>query len=161
MNILLVSDDHGIDGFETAFEMAVQQCGHIDAVLHAGDSEQPDKAYYEYVAKCPVYIVSGNNDYNKAPMVQLVELGGRRILLTHGHRYHVHMGVQNLFYAAKEQNADVVVFGHTHRPEHVQADGINIINPGSLTLPRGSRYGSFAILYIEKEGINLTHFIIN
>lgn len=152
INILLVSDDHGIPGFEKAFAKAKKLYGKIDVVIHSGDSDKMDDSYYTNLCKCPFYMVRGNNDYNDCRDTIIVSVAGKRILVTHGHRYGVYSGTQRLFYGALENKADVAVYGHTHIPFYEEVENVVIVNPGSLTLPRNSRIGSFAVMTIDDEG---------
>lgn len=162
MNILLVSDDHGMPGFERAYEIAKKEYGTVDMVLHAGDTEGNSDDYYRDICKCPFYVVCGNNDFNNNSEYIIVDATTRTIFLTHGHRYGVYAGIERLYFEASAHGADIVVFGHTHRAYHEKSDSVEMINPGSLALPRGSRYGSFAVLSIDNEGETVVkHFILN
>lgn len=152
MKFLIVSDDHGIEAFEQAYKLFEKKYGEPEAVIHAGDISPFNKEYYERIAGCPVYLVRGNNDYNDAPMELLLEFGNRKVFVTHGHRYGVYMGLQNLAYAAEERGADIVVFGHTHHALHVKAKGVHFINPGSLALPRGGSVPSCACMILDESG---------
>lgn len=160
MNILVVSDDHGMSGFSEAFALAKEKCGTVDMVLHAGDTESHTDEYYKNICGCPVYIVRGNNDYNDRPLYQVVIAEDKRIFITHGHKYGVYYGLQNLLYAGLENDVDIIVYGHTHIPDYTKAGDVHIFNPGSLALPRRSRYGSFAIINIENGDIKVEHFTI-
>lgn len=42
-------------------------------------------------------------------------------------------------YAAREAEADILLFGHTHRPDCFQQQGLWIMNPGACGL--GGTYG--------------------
>lgn len=64
-------------------------------------------------------------------MTKVMELEGKRILMTHGHRYGVKSGYLRAVYAAKEQQADILLFGHTHRAECFQEEGLWVLNPGA------------------------------
>lgn len=160
MNIMVISDDHGMPGFAEAFELMKRKTGKIDAVFHAGDTQGFDKAYYEAICQCPVYIVRGNNDYNDMPYDLFVEIGGKRIFMTHGHNYGVYGDKQRVYYAGKQRNADVVIFGHTHVPEHIKLPDMDLLNPGSLTLPRRGRCGCCANLLIDGADVLITHFTL-
>lgn len=159
--ILVVSDDHGMEGFKNAFKYATKQYGKIDHVIHAGDIEHHDNGYYEETCGCPFHVVRGNNDYNENPENLLIEIAGKKIFVSHGHRYGVYMGAQNFAYAAMEKGADIAVFGHTHHAFYAEADGLYVVNPGSLTLPRGARDGSFAMIFIENDNVKVVHITAN
>lgn len=161
MIILVVSDDHGMDGFKRAFDIAVSKYGQVDMVLHAGDVGGHDIQYYNSICQCPVYLVRGNNDYNNVPYERVVEACGKRIYLTHGHHLNVYMGCQRLVYTALNSGADIAVYGHTHIPECITAEDLVVMNPGSLALPRRGKYGTFAIIEIENDNINVSHITMN
>jgi predicted phosphodiesterase len=46
-------------------------------------------------------------------------------------------------------DADAVVFGHTHMPEHAERDGFQIFNPGSPTERRRAPTRTMGIATIE------------
>ncbi len=75
------------------------------------------------------------------------------IFMTHGHRYYVTMGINNLHYHAKDTHVNVVLFGHTHVAMEEYREGILFLNPGSCTQPRDGKRPSFAILDIGKNKI--------
>lgn len=161
MNILIVSDDHGIPGFEKVYLQAKKKYGQIDYVFHSGDSEKMDASEYQTMAACPVYMVRGNNDYGMQAEFVIAEIAGKRIFMTHGHRYNVYSGIDRLSYRAEEEKADVVIFGHTHHAFYKVMNGIVYINPGSITLPRGSKIGMFAVMTIEDDGnIRVEHYSV-
>ena len=149
MNIMIVSDDHGYGVFEEAYNDAVSKYNSIDMVLHAGDSEKASDDYYNRICDCPIYMVKGNNDFSNMPLEKIVECQDVRIFLTHGHRYGVYMGITNLIYAAKEKEAGIVIYGHTHCPFHRKAGDVEVINPGSLA---GIRSTSKSYVILEING---------
>ncbi len=70
----------------------------------------------------------------------------RKIFLTHGHIYNP----ENM---PKLNKGDIFVSGHTHIPVLEEKNGIYIINPGSISLPKGDNLPSYAIY--EQNEINL------
>ncbi len=75
----------------------------------------------------------------------------KRFYMVHGHQYGVKMSLQSLYYRAKEKEADIVLFGHTHVPCCEQEDGIWLINPGSPSRPRLAGKGSYALIDIKEN----------
>ena len=133
MKILVVSDTHGR---MTNFDMVIEREAPFDRLLHLGDSEDCED-YIEAVCDCPVEIVAGNCD--RALHLQrecVFSLAGHTFFLTHGHNYSVKRGMEKLKEAARQRNADIALFGHTHEPFLQQEDGILFLNPGSLSFPR-------------------------
>ncbi len=63
---------------------------------------------------------------------------GQRLLLTHGHLY-------NKDKTGLMAKGDIMLHGHTHLPEAQWHGDIAIVNPGSVTIPRGGHLASFAV----------------
>ena len=150
MRVMIVSDTHGR---HSALDEALEQAGKIDMLLHLGDVEGGEE-YIEAVAGCPVCMVAGNNDFfSYQKKEREFMLAGKRIFMTHGHYYYVSMGTEMIRKEGLARGADVVMFGHTHRPYFEQDDKITILNPGSLSFPRQpGRQGSYMIMEIQASG---------
>ncbi len=150
MKILVVSDSHGMD---RNLEDLLEEEKDIDLLIHLGDLEGSED-YIEAVAPCECEMISGNNDfYSDLPCEKVIELNGRRLFLTHGHSYGLYHGLDRLIAEARYREAEIVLFGHTHVPVYEKTDGITVINPGSISLPRQSdRTPTFGILKIPEVG---------
>jgi len=112
--------------------------------------------------------VAGNCDYyTTIPNERILTIGNsvkRQVLLLHGHKLNVKSDYGRLIYYAQEKGVDACLFGHTHTPfVHVHepvflVDGEEkprrqlIMNPGSVSLPRGGSVASCALLCINDEG---------
>lgn len=151
MKILIVSDTHGR---ESNLEKVLEKTGKIDRLIHLGDVEGGED-YICSLTDAPVEMVAGNNDYfSDLPYEKVIRLGKYQALLTHGHYYYVSMGLERLKEEARQQKADIVMYGHTHYPHLEQEDGLTVLNPGSLTLPRqAGRKPSYIIMEIDDDGI--------
>ena len=95
----------------------------------------------------------GNCDYRSGePLERQVDLGGKRFLLLHGHQYYSY---SSLLYRGEEVHADMVLYGHTHMPD-LSADGPRLIlNPGSLSRPRGGSVESCALVLLEGKDMTV------
>ena len=132
----------------------------MDTFIHLGDIEGHED-YIEALADCPVHMVSGNNDFfSYLPREEEIQLGTYRVLLTHGHYYGVSVGTDRLKEEARARNIDIVMYGHTHRPEIDRDAQVTVLNPGSLSYPRQwGRKPSYMIMEIDREGE--AHYTIN
>ncbi len=150
MRILVISDSHGRND---DVEGVISQVGKIDMLIHCGDVERGDE-YIRSLVDCPVYMVTGNNDYNlDLPVKEIIDVEGHRIFVTHGHRYQIHRGIGYLRKCALEEGADIVMFGHTHMPFIHFEEDLTILNPGSLSYPRQKdRKPTFLMMEITDEG---------
>lgn len=148
MRIGVLSDTHGN---LTLARMVLEDMGPIDLLLHAGDYYEDSCRMAEWGVR--VVGVVGNCDCRvEGPAERLVQAGGRRLLLTHGHRYRVKQDFRALWARARELGADVVVFGHTHRAEAFWLGKVLFFNPGSLHAPAGGR-PSYGVLLVGEDGI--------
>lgn len=146
MEILIISDTHGrVSIAERVIESLKSS---IDMIIHCGDVVNDAKKIKEKY-NIPIEYVRGNCDFDlETPSEKVIELAGKCIMITHGHNYGVKYTKTNLYYAAEEKKADIVIFGHTHIAEIEEAYGILYINPGSISLPRNG-INSYAILSIS------------
>lgn len=128
MRVLVVSDSHGrTDNLIRAVELT-----HPDHVLHLGDCQRDLEQLRRSFPMLPMEGVPGNCDYGSCDQPErLIELDGVRILLLHGHTRGVKQDVLRAVWAARECGAQVLLFGHTHRPM-VDNDGtLLVLNPGA------------------------------
>ena len=152
MRIGLVSDSHGNLG---DLDRAVSQMGRVEAIFHMGDYVD-DALQIKHWTSVPVFAAKGNMDVysQEGHLFIKTELGGKVILACHGHTLHVKNEYSTLRYKALEENADIVLFGHTHIPMIDQDDGLLMMNPGSVSLPHFGKEKTFGILTIENESVS-------
>ena len=148
---LVVSDTHGHDD---NFYKVLDLEEPLDGIIHCGDFEGSE-GRFALAANCPVYFVSGNNDFFADLSRELdFDLDGHRAFVTHGHRYLVSMDLENIRAEGQSRGADLIFFGHTHRPVARQVGDVYLFNPGSLSYPRQEgRRPSYLILEIDEDGV--------
>lgn len=132
-------------------EKAINMIGEVECIIHLGD-------HYRDIIKVNnkfnnlIYYVPGNNDYlGNGSSDKIIELNGKKIFITHGHRYSISYGLMTLYYKAEEEKADIVLYGHTHRYGIDYEGDIFFLNPGSVSRPRDS-VPSAAVLVIDNKG---------
>ncbi len=77
-------------------------------------------------------------------------------------QYYENYGDEDAVEAARENGADILVYGHTHVPEIRQDGGILVLNPGSLTFPRQRGFRpTFIILNIDDRTKDLHPYLID
>lgn len=102
-----------------------------------------------------IIAVKGNNDYyHDLPTERLIEHQGQRILLTHGHLQNVKYGLTELIEMAKEFDATICIFGHTHEAFYKKIGRTMFINPGALSDFKDKSYaiyeeGKVSFLYVN------------
>lgn len=149
MRILAVSDIHGRND---TLEQVLDRHPDIRTVIFLGDGFDGVQEVAERHPSHTFICVPGNCDHAPlTPAVTVEMLGSKRFFITHGHKYNVKYGLYTLELAARERQADIALFGHTHQPLCDYADGLYLCNPGSL----GYR-GDYAIIDASAAGIMVT-----
>ncbi|WP_135853374.1 metallophosphoesterase [Halorussus salinus] len=152
--ITVLSDTHSRSGHELAGR-AKEAVEESRAVVHAGDftTESVLDAFEEVADR--LYAVYGNNATpgvrDRLPPERTFEIEGVRFVLTHGDD----RGATGLSLLGRQQAADVVVFGHSHRHAATDAEDVLLLNPGSHADPRGG-IPTHAELRVAEDGENET-----
>jgi hypothetical protein len=138
----LISDTHGLLRPEVHTALA-----GVELILHAGDVGG-DEILNELSVIAPVRAVFGNTDPpgdpNLAAKLELT-VGGVRIHVSHGHE----VGAPTPVKLLAAYDADVIVYGHTHRQLVVNVEGRWVVNPGAAGPRRFDLEPSVARMTIE------------
>jgi putative phosphoesterase len=147
--IAVVSDTHRRIG---AIKKVIKKIQNADVLIHLGDNvDDLHELTERFNGK--IVNVKGNCDFCvDVPNDRLIEIEGKRIFLTHGHRYGVKYDFMRLKYKALEVKADIVLFGHTHVQQIEYDEGILFINPGSPSMSRGA-FNSIALIDIDENKV--------
>jgi putative phosphoesterase len=126
MRIGLISDTHGVLRPEVFDHFA-----GVERILHAGDIGPAD-LLVELEVIAPVTAVRGNTDgfeiRARVPAVAALELAGRRTVVVHGDQFGTPTPPA---LRAAYPAAEIIIFGHTHRPVVDRAEGRLVVNPGA------------------------------
>lgn len=140
MKILVLSDSHGA-ALLPAFNKEAP-----DHVLFLGDGARDADRLYGISGAVPVCRVSGNCDLaDSEPQTKILDLAGRRTVMTHGHAFGVKSGLAALAAYAKSVNADIALYGHTHAAHSETRDGVLLVNPGAAV------NGRYAVIELDKD----------
>ena len=136
--LVLISDTHGTDGHRLRGR-TLEAVREADAVVHAGDYYREPVLDDLLRTNDTVYGVTGNNDdaalRERLPAERVVGYEGATLAVRHRSR----SGATGLVLFGRERDADLVVFGHSHRPEFDDSGAVPLVNPGSYAQPRGNR----------------------
>ena len=148
IRIGLISDTHGLlrPSVHDAFQ-------GVELILHAGDVGG-DEILDELALIAPVRAVFGNTYDISNPRLSAsidIVVGGLRIHVSHGHE----LGVPKPDKLLARYAADVIVYGHTHKPLITKADGRLVVNPGAAGAARFDLKPSVAILEIGNSGVDV------
>jgi putative phosphoesterase len=163
----LLSDTHMPHRMKQLPAAALDALAGVNLILHAGDVDDPT-ALDPLQKIAPVHAVRGNfhlQDFSDGgaalPAVVELRLAGHRVVLTHGHRpglfgfwlKGLHVGalwlgltdngllnrraVRRL--ARLYPEADLIIFGHSHRAHVEWVGGTLLVNPGAVCPTRGEQ----------------------
>ena len=139
----LISDTHGL--VRPSVMHALQG---VELILHAGDVGSRD-VLFELATIAPVQAVYGNVDDLHTPELEehrWLTLDGWRIHVSHGHE--VRAPSPNLL-TRRYPEADILVYGHTHRAVVQWVDRQLVINPGAAGPRRFDVVPSVARLHLS------------
>lgn len=118
----------------------------------------PDKAFFAVKGNCDLSVTAMGRAIKKTDSITLL---GKRIVFTHGDLYGVKYGTAGIRKLAMEENADIVLFGHTHESAEIYvpaeentaehecpvAKAFYLFNPGSI----GSSSATYGIITLNEE----------
>ena len=155
--IAVISDTHNMLRPEVAD--VIRTC---EVVLHGGDISSPDTlekirnlfgpdavvnaSTAEDGEPGNVYVVRGNNDRDWAsdiPYILKMELFGRKFFMTHKKKD-----------IPSDVDADVVIYGHSHKYVQDYIDGTLYLNPGSCGPRRFNQAITMAVLTVPEDGLS-------
>lgn len=169
MTVPIISDSHGYGRrLENIFYNLNRINERVEELIFLGDGGRDVMGYIP--DGVTAYAVLGNcdsrfsfPDADGVPEERTEIIGGKRILMMHGHRYGVKHSYLLAVQRASELCADVLLFGHTHLPYYemipkgetesgvVLSKPLHVFNPGALC------EGSFGLLTVKNGEILLSH----
>ena len=139
----LISDTHGLLRPDVFTALA-----GVELILHAGDVGGDD-ILDELGTIAPVRAVYGNTDSPEDPRLTAMleeQIVGLRVHVSHGHE----VGSPTPDKLIARYPADVIVYGHTHRPLVTRAGDVLVVNPGAAGPRRFDIVPSVARLTIAR-----------
>jgi len=144
MVIIVTSDSHGK---KDILKSVYEKYPKADYYLDAGDSE----CYEEEIE--PFLTVKGNCDYKIDTRFRIVEAGDLKIFLFHGDR--ALLSLEALHQRAVQAHCNMIIHGHTHMPHYSFYNGVHIVCPGSVSLPRTRDGRTYAIIKVDGNEVNV------
>lgn len=129
-----------------------------DLYIFLGDGVSDLDNIFALYPNKKIVAVAGNCDWHsKEPYIDSIEVKGKKIVFTHGHLHDVRWGLDGLERLARQNSADIVLYGHTHIRSCEYKNGVYFINPGSLGSPRDGLPPCYAAIDIIPAGVLCTH----
>ncbi|MDX9786002.1 MAG: metallophosphoesterase family protein [Desulfobacterales bacterium] len=143
----VISDTHGRLRPEAARTLQ-----DVQLIIHAGDIDSPNvmSALREIA---PVIAVRGNMDQGgfglSLPETESIRIGTLSVLVLHD--------ILRYYGTRHEQDFNLVITGHTHRPNITRSGPTTLLNPGSAGPKRSGLPISMAIIEFEEEQFIIRH----
>ena len=162
MKVLVISDIHGSSYYAEKIKEIVAR-ENPDKIILLGDlySHGPrNDLTQEYAPmkvaeilnslKDKLLVVKGNCDAEVDEMISdfkfedhlLLDINGKKIYFTHGHRYNIEV--------IPYEDFEVLIYGHIHQGFIQEKEGYLFANPGSISLPKCGTEHSYLILEKDK-----------
>ncbi|MBM7691344.1 putative phosphoesterase [Peribacillus deserti] len=163
MKVIVISDTHMPRKGKALPKKLTEELKRADLIIHGGDWQNLD-VYQELSLYGEVKGVYGNVDQaeirNLFPEKQVIEAGGIRIGLVHGHGRRL-TTEKRAIAAFEGVEVDCIIFGHSHIPVKKMVGKTLLFNPGSPTDKRRQDMYSFGILMIQKGKIDAEHIFFS
>lgn len=162
MKVLVISDIHGSSYYAEKIK-EINQKEMPDKIILLGDlyyhgprnhlSQEYNPMKVAEVLnsiKEKLLVVKGNCDAEVDEMISefkfedhiLMDINGKNIYFTHGHKYNI----ENIPY----DEFDILIYGHIHQGFIEEKEGYIFANPGSISLPKCNTEHSYIILEENK-----------
>ncbi len=157
MKIIVVSDSHGLVGnLQTVLELHRD----LDRLIHLGDGESDMYRLLECYPDLEEKLTycKGNCDGGRVIVPSYTDIildtpYGFHLFACHGDYYRVKYGTNRLAYEAKKRGACIALYGHSHVRDCRYEDGLYIMNPGSVSIPRDGNRPSYGYIDLSPKGI--------
>ena len=158
MKLLIASDLHGSDHYVNLLcrrlaEEATDRLVLLGDLLYHGPRNDLPRDYDTRAAAArlnaltpPPVAIRGNCDGEVDQMVlsfpmladfAVLFADGYTLFLTHGH----HLDEAR----CRLRPGDVLFYGHTHEPDFTRVDGVTLVNPGSVSIPKNGSPHSYLV----------------
>jgi len=144
----LISDTHGLVRPDVHTALA-----GVEMILHAGDVGGDD-ILDELQLIAPVHAVYGNTDPIDHPgLAEAIEMtiGDVRVHVSHGHE----VGAPTPAKLLARYDADVIVYGHTHKQLLIRVEDRWVVNPGAAGPRRFDLLPSVARMTIRGREVEI------
>jgi len=148
MKITVVADSH--KDFHK-LKSVVEANLDADLFIHLGDGQyelidvanlHPDKKFV---------FVKGDSDHGNIKEERVITVGGYKIYCAHGHTLEVHGGTEQLLDRALYHECKIALYAHTHIYKTDFVSGVYVMNPGSISEPRGKNAPTYGMVEIAED----------
>lgn len=156
MKIGIISDTHINKHSSRILDIIDKYLKDVDMIIHAGDYKTMKvvnllRQHKNFIG------VYGNVDEHPIRDIlketEIIDVMGYKIGIFHGHGDNKTTS-ERAFDRFKENNVDIIIFGHSHQPLIKTVGSVLMLNPGSLASKRKERWYSYIILELTQTSVN-------
>jgi uncharacterized protein len=151
VTLAIISDTH-VDRLDQLPATVLKAMADADLIIHLGDFDSP-RLIDDLEKSGKFRGIWGNHDRlpemrRRLKRMEIIEIGGKRVGLIHGLFYPVglHRRLKAWF---KQDNLDILLFGHSHVATIKKLGKVLLFNPGSVTAKFPAAFGSFGIMTLN------------
>ncbi len=152
MRIGVISDTHIPDRAEEIPQKILEDFADVDMIIHVGDLVDLSVLKKLKSICANTIAVRGNMDpldvRTQLPEKEVIKVAKFKIAIMHGYGAPANL-IGLLSSVFKEDNVDVIIFGHSHNSVNEKREGVLFFNPGSATDKVFSEYNSYGIIEIN------------
>jgi len=134
---------------EEYIKRAIENEPSSKKIFYLGDGSNDVLRLKENYPDKEFIIIKGNNDIGAIPEIFCGFLNGLKTIAVHGHKQYVKYNLDRLYFLALENEAKIVLYGHTHTPDTTYNNGVYFLNPGALS----GLNPTYMVIDFEKSGI--------
>ncbi len=154
MKIGVIADTHIPVNADTIPKKVLEAFKGVDIIIHAGDLVDLSVIDTLKNACKEVIAVAGNMDSQKIktklPEKKIIKIGNYKIGVMHGYG-HPNSLIELTTKIFKNDNVNIIIFGHSHTALNEKKGDILYFNPGSPTDTIFAAYNSYGILEINDK----------
>jgi len=154
MRIGVISDTHIPDRAKEIPQKILDDFKHVDMIIHVGDLVDLSVLKKLKSVCNNVKAVWGNMDSEtlkcQLPEKEIIAVGKYKIGVMHGHGA-PHNLIELLTSVFKNEQLDLIIFGHAHYGVNEERNKILFFNPGSATDKIFAPYNSYGIIDINDK----------
>jgi len=154
MRIGVISDTHIPDRSKGIPQAILEDFKNADIIIHVGDLVDLSVIDKLSTVCKNIKAVYGNMDpydvRKKFPEKEVIKIGNYRIGIMHGSGTPSRL-IELLKRSFKNDNVDLIIFGHSHAPLVEKKGDILFFNPGSPTDKLFAPYNSYGIIEINDK----------
>ena len=153
MKIIVFADSHkDINSMRKAVKKEKPEM-----IIHLGDHVKDAIQLQKSFLDIKMEYVKGNTDiFDDYDREKLLRIKNINIFATHGDKYFVDIGIKRILTKGLHENADIILFGHTHKAYIDNHKGCLLMNPGSIRCKSSdTKNAAYGIIILNDDKIDI------